>query len=212
MNNGDGQQPRRRRLSRRKFIAGTAAAVPGVAGFGALAAATPPPMPGPTPSGGTEPLAWDRTATYLIQTPDSRLPNAIVTGEPVPRLHVNALLDSASDTDNFRGSIWKPYKSLEQALKEANGQGTDFSKLIGNTNGTRWAVDIEIGPGPPTQFPPIPPGGYPGNQTFAGQAHLLTQSWLVPPFVRLIGHGANVHGFAPLGGGAFDPGYNTLVY
>lgn len=198
-------------MSRRKFLATTAVAVPGIAGIGAVTAT---PSPGPTPGGtpAADPLRAPSNATYLLQTASPKLPNAVITGEPVPRLYVNALVDTASDTDPYRGSPWKPYRSLEQALKEANGVGGDFSKLIGQTNGTRWSVDIDMGPGPAMQFPPIPAGGYPGNQTFGGQAHRLTQSWLVPPFVRLIGHGAQVHGFVPLGGGESDPGYNTLVY
>ena len=209
----------RRRLSRRTFLAaaGTAVAVPAVAAIGTAPAEAAPaasPGPGPSPSGApdADPLRAPGNATYLLQQANPKLPNAIVTGEPVPRLHVNALLDSATDSDSYRGSFWKPYATLERALKEANGQGSDFSKLIGSTNGTRWSVDIQIGPGPAMQFPPIPAGGYPSNQTFAGQAHALTQSWVIPPFVRLIGNGAAVHGYVPLGGGPSDPGYNTLVY
>ncbi len=210
------EQPPPRRVSRRKFIATTAVAVPGIAVLGAAPAdaTAPSPVPGPSGAGapGVDPLRAPSNATYLLEQPNSKLPNAIVTSEPVPRLHVNALVDSATDTDNYRGSMWKPYATLEQALKEANGQGSDFSKLIGSTNGTRWSVDIQVGPGPAMQFPPIPAGGYPGNQTFGGQAHQLTRSWVIPPFVRLIGNGAQVHGFVPLGGTDNLPGYNTLVY
>jgi hypothetical protein len=221
------QEPRTdeppRRLSRRAFIAATATAVavPAVVGIAArtadaapAAAPAPGPSPGPSPSTApnAEPLRAPSNATYLLQQANSKLPNAVVTGEPVPRLYVNSLVPSASDTDPYRGSLWKPYASAEQALKEANNQGSSFSKLLGSTGGVNWSVDIDIGPGPAMQFPPIPAGGYPSNQTFAGQAHRLTQSWVVPPFVRLIGHGAQVHGFTPVTGGDNLPGYNTLLY
>ncbi len=216
MEQGGSTKPPGRKLSRRRAIATSTLAAPGLAGLRRRNASQLPSSPQPGPSGGPagapDAITAPSGATYLLEQVNAQLRNAIVTGEPVPRLYVNALVDGASDTDPYRGSIWKPYATLEQALTEANGQGSDFSLLIGDSNGTRWSVDIDVGPGPAMQFPPIPAGGYPPNQTFGGQAHRLTHPWVIPPFVRLIGHGAQVHGYVPLGGGDRLPGYNTLAY
>ena len=55
--------------------------------------------------------------------------NAVVTGEPVPRLYVNALVDGASDTDPYRGSIWKPYATLEQQRLDL-GRGASLARRV----------------------------------------------------------------------------------
>jgi hypothetical protein len=148
MDERQGDRPTKR-LSRRRFIASSVVAAPGIAAIGALAPAAPSPTaPVPSPSPGLLPDTGAPTnATYLVQTINPKLPNAIVVGEPVPRLHVNALSGGATDTDPYRGSVWQPYATLEQALMEANGKAGSYSNLIGSTQGTRWSVDIEIGPG-----------------------------------------------------------------